>query len=109
MFTPHFQYKKWTSARVREKLMGLPVSFQASLYMELLLTGENIEFKKLTLYKQCDRQSTFLAKSQAGFISFIVLPAFKVLSTSSQQLASSIVLLCLRYAKIVEYFLRNVC
>ena len=95
--------------------MGLPVSPQATLSTEnffwvlVVLTGENIKFKKLTFFFQCDRQSTSLAKSQAGFISFIVLPAFKVLSTSSQQLASSIVLLCLRYAKIVEYFLRNVC
>ena len=60
--------------------MGLPVSPQASLNMELLRTGESIDFKKLKAFMQCDRQS--IAKSQAGFISFIVLPAFKVLSTS---------------------------
>ena len=63
-----------------EKSLGLPISPQVSDNLPLqshflwTVSVDNGWFKSL----QCDRENTSLERSQAGFITFVVLPAFKV-------------------------------
>ena len=50
------------------------------LFEEFFLQGDEEKAKSLQVSFLCDRDTTNVAKSQPGFISFIVLPLFSILS-----------------------------
>ncbi len=60
-----------------EASAGLPISPQVIYFLQLIDFAHS--HVQTILFVQCDRKNTSLAKSQAAFISFVVLPAYKVI------------------------------